>query len=225
MTRKPRLLVVCGLRREAACAEGEGVAAIVGSGRRRLLEERLGAVDSAGLEAVISFGLAAGLDPALGPGDVAIPETIRAGDSRATAELSIELRRAALMADIPVAACETLAAVDLPLATPAAKAALRARTGAGAADMESHVAANYAARNNLRFGVLRVISDGSGRVVPPAAIAAIGTCGGIDVPAVLGSVLRQPTQIPALIETAREGALAFRVLGRVGGLLLGLHLR
>ena len=86
---------------------------------------------------------------------------------------------------------------------PRAKAALYESTGALAVDMESAVAARFAAARNLPFAVLRVISDDAGHVLPPAALVAMKPDGGIALGRVLGSLLRHPLQVPGLIRTAR----------------------
>ena len=97
--------------------------------------------------------------------------------------------------------------------------------------MESHVAAAFAARHGLPFGAIRIVSDGADHVLPPAAGTAMRPDGSIDVFGVVRSLARDPGQIPALIATARDAAVAFRALGRVRGLLglsgglLGLDLR
>ena len=97
----------------------------------------------------------------------------------------------------------------------AAKAALHSATGALAVDMESHVAAAFAAAHGLPFAALRVISDGADRALPKAAQAGMKPDGGMDV----------PRQLPALIRTGREAEVAFRqlkllnrhdLLGRLG---------
>ena len=216
-------LVVCGLLREARCAAGPGITAITSGGRRAVLENRLASLDPSGIDAVVSFGLAGALDPMLSVGAVLLPTEILADGARyaVSTELTAALRAAAGRHGIPFASQGAMAGMDEPAASVAAKAALRARTGAVAVDMESHVAAAWAARHALPFAVLRVISDTADRAIPAAAVAAMGSDGGIDVPAVLKSIARNPGQIPALIGTARDGARAFRVLGRVGGLLGG----
>ena len=90
------------------------------------------------------------------------------------------------------------------------KAALL-RFGA-AVDMESHVAAQAAKAAGLPFAVLRVISDGSEDVLPPAALAGMGEDGDIDVMAVLSRLAANPRQLSALMRTGRNAGRAFRRL-------------
>ena len=58
-------------------------------------------------------------------------------------------------------------------------------TGAVAVDMESHIAAAYAAEAGLPFAALRVVSDPAGRALPALAMAAIKPNGDIDLRKVL----------------------------------------
>ena len=61
-----------------------------------------------------------------------------------------------------------LAGVEQVVAARACKAALRSETGAAAVDMESHIAAAYAAEAGLPFAALRVISDPATRALAGA---------------------------------------------------------
>ena len=59
-----------------------------------------------------------------------------------------------------------LAGVEEVVVAQASKAALHSETGAAAVDMESHIAAAYAAEADLPFAALRVISDPADRALP-----------------------------------------------------------
>ena len=93
-------------------------------------------------------------------------------------------------------------------------------SGAIAVDMESHLAARVARRHGLPFAAARVISDAAQRTLPPAARVGMRLDGGVDLSAVLGSLLMQPWQLPALMRTGWEAEQAFRALLR-GHRLLG----
>ena len=92
-----------------------------------------------------------------------------------------------------------LAGVEQVIAAQAGKAALRSETGAAAVDMESHIAAAYAAEAGLPFAALRVISDPATRALPALAMTAIKPNGDIDLRKVLRGVARNP------IDAARAG--------------------
>jgi hypothetical protein len=103
---------------------------------------------------------------------------------------------------------------DLIIGNADTKSRLHQVTGALAVDMESQVAARFAAKRNLPLAGLRVISDDAGHALPPAALVAMRPDGGIALGRVLGSVLRRPGQVPALIRTARSSNKAFAELLR-----------
>ena len=118
-----------------------------------------------------------------------------------------------------------IAGSDAMVVDAVGKAALHIATGALAVDMESHVAAAFAAVHKLPFAALRVISDGADRALPKAAQAGMKPDGGMDVLAVLKALARDPRQLPALIRTGLEAEVAFRqlallnrhhLLGRLG---------
>src|SRR5881397_3740231 len=85
-----------------------------------------------------------------------------------------------------------LAGVERVIAAQAGKAALRSETGAAAVDMESHIAAAYAAEAGLPFAALRVISDPATRALPVLATNAIKANGDIDLRKILSGVARNP---------------------------------
>lgn len=226
------VLVVSGLTKEARIASGPGTLAIAGGGSKHALEQRLSEIDPRQLGAVISFGIAGALDPSLKVGDLILADCVLDGADRLPASADLRDGWARHLRESGAAFHEMpIAGVDVPLLLPADKAALRASSRAGAVDMESHVAAAFAARHGLPFGAIRIVSDRADHVLPPAAGTAMRPDGSIDVFGVVRSLARDPGQIPALIATGRDAAVAFRALGRVRGLLrlsgglLGLDLR
>jgi hopanoid-associated phosphorylase len=206
------LLVATGLRREARRIASAGVVAIAGGGDAARLEAQIEALAGSAV-AILSSGLAGALSPLLVAGDIVIGTGL-------VDQPPIASRLADwLVRKLPDARVGLIAANDRPVADAAAKAALHARTGALAVDMESHVAARVAARHKLPFAALRVISDRAGDSLPPAALVGMRADGAIAVGAVIGSLLRHPLQLPALLRTAREAEAAFRALGRVHDVL------
>lgn len=218
------ILVVCGLRREAAIAQGAGVATVAGGGDRRALEGRLAALDRTPFEAVVSFGLAGALADDLEPGTTLVPQAVLGDDARrypADRSLVSHWRAACGARSLPWSDGDIVGS-DVPVLTKAAKHDL-GRSGASAVDMESHVAAAYASRRVLPFAALRVISDPAGRDLPPLAGSAMRPDGSVDVAGVVAGLARDPRQLPALLRTARDAKTAFGALRRVGDLLrLGL---
>lgn len=218
------ILAVTGLRREAEIAGGSGVVAVAGGGASQSLAEKLDALHG-DIKGVISIGLAGALSPLLKVGEAVIADQVIAGADNFRCD---ERWRVSLAAKLVQAHQGPVAASDIILEDGKSKAALYAKTGALAVDMESAVAARFALGRKLPFAVLRIISDDARHVLPPAALVAMKPDGGIALGRVLASLLRHPLQVPALIRTARTSDKAFRELLRCCGLcgvgLAGLDL-
>jgi len=171
--------------------------------------------------AIISIGIAGALAPDLGVGDVVIAERVVTAnnafetDAKWTARLAGALPNARIGALLGRGAIAESAEI---------KAMLRESTGADAVDMESHLAARAAIERGVPFAALRVISDAADHSLPPAALVAMKSDGSIALGRVLLSVLRKPSQIPALIRTGRESEKAFAALERCMA-VLGPNLR
>jgi hopanoid-associated phosphorylase len=200
------LIAVVGMVREAKIAERSGLMAVVGAGEldSELARSAIG---------VLSFGIAGALDPSLKVGALIIAQAVAAGDRRFDAD---PYWTEALADALPIARRAVLAGSDIIIAEPAARAALRTRTGADAVDTESHLAVVFAHRWGLPFAAVRAISDGAERPLPPAAIVGLGPDGRPALDAVLRSVLRRPGQLPDLLFTALAAERAFRQLRRWG---------
>ncbi len=224
------LLVACGLQREAAIIKRVGVIPVAGGGCAQALENKLEdtiteyASTGWHFGAVLSCGVAGALDPKLRPGDVVIG-SLFSGEGRSPGLLSAApatqgsgLRRRTLVEwlaeHLPHAHRGTIIGADSIIASAAEKAALYAKTGAIAVDMESHIAARVAERHNLPFAILRTISDTADHALPPAALVGMNPDGSVALGAVLASLARDPRQLPALIRTGRDAGAAFRSLGR-----------
>ena len=85
--------------------------------------------------------------------------------------------------------------------------------------METHIAAEFAEKAKLPWGALRAVCDPASRALPPLATAGLKPDGGIDFAATLKSVARDPSQIPALIRTGIDTAIAVAALRRARGRL------
>ena len=216
------VLIVTGLVQEARIAAGPGMTVICSSSDPRQLRSLLAGFDPLSVRGVISFGVAGGLDPALKSGDVVVATEVMAGNSRwlAASALSEELITGAGLGRQRVTR-GGLAGVEQVVAGHAGKAALRSETGAAAVDMESHIAAAYAADAGLPFAALRVISDPATRALPTLATNAIKANGDVDLRKILRGVARNPLIIRALYSTGRDFNRALRSLRGCRGFLLG----
>jgi len=201
-----RLGIVTGLTAEARIAHPLGDVQAGGgtpSGAERSAENLV----ARGATALLSFGLAGGLDPALKPGDIVVP--------LAVVEHGVTYRTDPALSDtIGGWFGGLLVATDSVVVTAAEKSALWRSGMACAVDLESGAVARVAARNGIPFAVLRAICDPAKRDLPPAALAALDQRGAIGIWRVAGSIIRRPGQIPALIRLGRDAAAARDALVR-----------
>lgn len=204
------IIAVCGLTREADIAGTTGVIAVAGGGDGDGLTAKLNALHG-DIRGVISVGLAGALSPLLKVGDVVIADHIITGSEKWDCD---EAWRVRLASRLPHAHQGTQFGSDIVIDKPDTKKGLHDLTGALAVDMESQVAARFAAARGLPLAVLRVISDDAGHVLPPAALVAMKPDGGIALGRILWSVMKKPAQVPALVRTGRASSKAFRELLR-----------
>jgi adenosylhomocysteine nucleosidase len=216
------VLIVTGLVQEARIAAGPGMTVVCSSSDPQQLRSLLTVFDPSTIRGVISFGVAGGLDPSLRSGDVVVATEVLAGDTRWLADLALNEE---MIANVALGRRRVvrggLAGVEQVLAATAAKAALWVQTGAAAVDMESHIAAAYAAEAGLPFAALRVISDPASRALPALAMVAIKPNGEIDLRKVLRSVARNPLSLRALVSTGIDFNRALRSLRGCRGFMLG----
>ena len=216
------VLIVTGLLQEARIAAGPGMTVICSSSDPRQLRALLTVFDPLTIKGVISFGVAGGLDPTLRSGDVVVATEVLAGDTRWLAGLALNEE---WIASVALGSRRVvrggLAGVEQVVAARSCKAALRSETGAAAVDMESHIAAAYAAEAGLPFAALRVISDPASRAMPALAVGAIKPNGDIDLAKVLRGVARNPSTLRALVSTGIDFNRALKSLRGCRGFLPG----
>ncbi|WP_428394716.1 hypothetical protein [Lichenicoccus sp.] len=162
-----------------------------------------------GATALVSLGLAAGLDPKARPGDLLVPSIIVVDGQSARCDLSLCAR----LGGDGIRAGSLLHS-DVVVAEAGAKQALFARTGCVALDMESGVVARAALAAGLPFAALRAICDPVERSLPPLALRALAPDGGFAWPSMLASLLTKPQQIADLLGLARDATAARRTLLR-----------
>jgi hopanoid-associated phosphorylase len=215
-------LIVTGLVQEAKIAAGPGMTVICSSSDPVQLRSLLADFDPATIRGVISFGVAGGLDPDLKSGAVVVATEVVAGNSRWSAS---EVLSDELIAGAGVGRQKVfrggLVGVEKVVTGQAGKAALRSEFGAAAVDMESHIAAEFAAMAGLPFAALRVVSDPAHRALPEIATTAIKPNGDVDLRKVLRGIARNPLVIRALVSTGRDFNRALRSLRDCRSYLLG----
>ena len=217
------ILIVCGLKREAAILAGPGRTTLCGDAST--LRATLAEAASLTPSLVVSWGLCGGLDPRLRPGDLVLgvevvsDDGVFKTDKAVTASLAQRMARAGSPVGV-----ERFAASDAPVLTAAAKAKLRRATEASAVDIESLVAARYALEQRIPFAIVRAVADPAERDLPPLALKAVAPDGGINIQAVIGELIRAPWQFAGLSALAADTRAAFRALERCRGLLPALFL-
>jgi hopanoid-associated phosphorylase len=209
------IIAVTGLAKEAKIVGIADVVAVAGGGDGDGLAKKLDALHG-DLKGVISIGLAGALSAHLKVGEVVIAEQIVTGLESWQCD---EAWRVRLLSRLPQAHQGQIFGSDVIIEKAETKAGLYDATGALAVDMESQVAARFAAKRNLPLAALRVISDDASHILPPAALVAMKPDGGIALGRVLGSLLRRPGQVPALVRTAKASNKAFAELLRCRDLL------
>ena len=223
MSPSASVLIVCGLKREAAILKGPGRTTLCGDAPT--LRAELAEAASLRPSLVVSWGLCGGLDPRLRPGDLVLgSEVVSCEGAVRTDEAvtsSLAQRLGAAGARVVV---ERLAASDAPVLNAAAKAELRRETGAAGVDMESLIAGQYALKQRVPFAILRAVADPAERNLPPLALKAMTPDGGIKIQAIVGELIRSPWQLAGLRALAADSRVAFLALKRCRSLLPGLFL-
>ena len=173
-----------------------------------------------GATALMSFGVAGALDPALAPGDLIIPTRIIGPDGETVVT---DAAWAARLTGLVERRCRVinadLAGSDGTVATAAAKHEMFRATGAVAVDMESLAVAQAARDRGIMFCAVRAIADPAQREIPGWVPGAISTKGKTRPMSVLSALFGRSGQIGNLAQLARDSQAAKACLGRVA--LLG----
>jgi|SRR5579883_3457544 len=204
------IIAVTGLAKEAKIVGVADVVAVAGGGDSDGLAKKLEALHG-DIQGVISIGLAGALSPHLKVGDVVIADRVLTGLEGWDCQ---EAWRVRLLSRLPGAHQGQIFGSDVIIENAETKSGLYDTTGALAVDMESQIAARFAENRKLPLAALRVISDDATHILPPAALVAMKPDGGIALGRVLGSLLRKPSQVPALLRTARASNKALAELLR-----------
>lgn len=225
----PRLGIVTGLAFEAVTARtvtGRSAVAIAcAAADSRRAEAAACTLIGKGCEALLSFGIAGGLDPRLSAGGVVLADSVvSARGERWPTDLAWRRRLASRLVHGIAVTEAPLLGVDAPVAGVSEKQMHRARSGAAALDMESHAVAAVAAQGGLPFIVLRVVADPAGRAVPVWLTAATDRQGRADPLAAITGLLRRPFDIGAVIRLARDVRRARKALSRAAFLAAPLFL-
>jgi adenosylhomocysteine nucleosidase len=220
--------VVCALRSEgrhlgpivsrhasvAALADGK-LLTVAGTGgaAATLAADNLVA---AGATALVSWGMAGGLDPALRAGQIFLPAQIVAADGMALATDARwrEQVRAALAPRQPLSEGRLLTS-PAAITSVAQKARLFHVTGAAAVDMESAAIARVAQAHGLPFIAVRVIVDVASDALPDSVRDAAGVTGKLKIGRLLARLCRRPQDVVPLTRLTRRYLEARRALAAI----------
>jgi adenosylhomocysteine nucleosidase len=174
------------------------------------------ALVDAGVAALMTFGMAGGLDPALKAGSVVLPcELISADGTRFLASRSWRERVAAAVSPLRAVSAGNLLTSPRAIDTPLDKSAAFRDTGAAAVDMESAAVAAVAAHHNLPFIAVRVIVDTAADTLPRAVVNA-SRFGKVQIGRLISGLILAPGEIAALIRLAQRYRIAIRSLRAIG---------
>ncbi|QOH37716.1 phosphorylase superfamily protein [Burkholderia cepacia] len=204
------VIAVTGMAFEARIARGDGVEAVFAA-RADRLERALTEATARGCAGIVSFGTAGGLAPDLAPGALVIANAIDGPFGRVETDTRWSTRLVAALHDTPVWARVTrgtIAAVGAPVVSEQEKTALHRAKGALAVDMESHIAAAFAAARGVPFAVCRAIVDPAWRTLPSAATAGLRDDGSTAILPILRELLKQPSQLGPLLQVASDARAA-----------------
>jgi len=204
------VIAVTGMAFEARIARGHGVEAVFAA-RADRLERALAEATARGCAGIVSFGTAGGLAPDLAPGALVIADAIDGPFGRVQTDPGWSARLVAALHDTPVWARVTrgtMAAVGAPVVSEQDKTSLHRAKGALAVDMESHIAAAFAASRGVPFAVCRAIVDPAWRTLPRAATAGLRDDGSTAILPILRELLKQPSQLGPLLQVASDARAA-----------------
>ena len=170
------------------------------------------ALVEAGVSALMTFGMAGGLDPTLKAGSVVLPrELISEAGTRWLASRSWRERVAAAVSPLRAVTEGNLLTSARAIDTPADKTAAFRATGAAAVDMESAAVAEIAGKHNLPFIAVRVIVDTAADKLPRAVVNA-SRAGKVQIGRLVAGLVVAPGEIVALIRLAQRYRMAIRSL-------------
>lgn len=175
-----------------------------GTGRTRATQAAE-ALLAAGAKALLSWGVAGGLDPRLAAGVVVVPDVVIAADGRVfcvdmewrAQTLQRLARRVTLATGALVESAHVLTAGE-------EKRALGESCGAAAVDMESAAVAEVALSARVPFLAIRAILDAAHEALPSCVTRALGENGGVAFTRLGVALAARPSELVRLVCTARS---------------------
>lgn len=202
---RSKLGVVTGLQAEARWLKQAGFMVRPGGGTPSGAKVAAQTLVDQGAEALLSFGLAGGLQPGLRPGTILIPSAVITATARYDCD-------PVLLSFLGGATLGALWAGEVIAASRLEKSELYQRYQASAVDLESGAVAEAATQHALPFAVLRAVTDPAERTLPPAALVALKADGSLDLMRLLRALVARPGQIPDLILVGQDAKAARKAL-------------
>ncbi len=203
--------VVRGLTEEAGFSQT--MIACAGASPRRALEQARGFLrDGAG--ALVSFGIAGGLDPDLRPGHLVMADAVFTPVHHllpCNPAWRKKLRQAAEARNIALHPGHLAGSHDV-VPTPEAKVVLARLSGGRAVDMESHSVALAAWEAGVPFLTIRAIADSAGSVLPRAARGSLDAAGHPRVGLVFARLCLRPWELGELQRLRADAKAAHKAL-------------
>ncbi len=189
-----------GVRLHEATVDGiDVVATITGIGTAAAISATERLLDTIAVDHVVVVGIAGGVGPTVGIGDLVVPEVVLDGDGGTA-------YRAHALGEVPTRG--TIITSDQFGYEPADIARFVA-TGVVALDMETASVAGVCEQRGLPWSAFRAISDrGDDDTVDAKVLEMAGTDGGGDLKGVLKYLVRKPWKIPHLARLAKGSKLA-----------------
>ncbi len=164
-----------------------------------------------GVSGLMSFGVAGGLHPSYGMGDILVPSVVQ---NEAGEKIQIDDRWQQALDELYGATGNLwsgpMLTVDRVLALAEEKAEAYRETQAVGVDMESYPVAEVAREMELPFAVLRVVFDAADRDLPELSLRVINQDGTINPGRVVGELLRNPRELGPIISVGIKAGNAKR---------------
>ena len=219
--------IVCAMKSEASCImnlrfplyklarPGENTRLCLCGVGTNMAADAASLLQRYGVDALVSFGVAAALDPRLTPGDLVLPESILTEDKiekKAEADSDNEDVRLVnqewrnrvqrqLSSQLTVIG-GTLVTSQVPLTSRHAKLELEKRTGACAMDMESGDVAEVAAKAGIPFIAIRAIVDPVEFSPPEALLSVVNPDGSVQLFQFLSLLLNRTVDLKTIFHLA-----------------------
>ncbi|MET0482800.1 MAG: hypothetical protein ABWZ27_07790 [Aestuariivirgaceae bacterium] len=171
-----------------------------------------------GAEAILSFGLAGGLDPSIPPGALIVPEGVLLPDHEGLTVIETDRRWRNRLVNLLSSGSEVredplLCSLE-PVLGVADKARLHQDSEAGAVDMESALIARAAAKRDVPFLALRAVSDCAATAIPAAAAAAMTRGGRLNLWPIIVALATGQLSLFDLLHVGQQSQLAAGNLSR-----------